>query len=83
MKITAVKIHHVEWDRGPYHWRDGIMPKGPLARTALLRILTDEGIVDASTEIDGEGYAQPWDEPGLGIEVDWDWIEKHTVGVEE
>jgi L-alanine-DL-glutamate epimerase-like enolase superfamily enzyme len=39
--------------------------------------------VDASTEIDGEGYAQPWDEPGLGIEVDWDWIEKHTVGVEE
>jgi L-alanine-DL-glutamate epimerase-like enolase superfamily enzyme len=41
------------------------------------------GIADASTEIDGEGYAQPWDEPGLGIEVDWEWIEKHTVGVEE
>ena len=44
MKITAVKIHHVEWERGPYHWRDGIMPGGPTGRTALLRILTDEGI---------------------------------------
>ena len=44
MKITAVKIHHVEWERGPYHWRDGIMPNGPTGRTALLRILTDEGI---------------------------------------
>ena len=44
MKITAVKIHHVEWERGPYHWRDGIMPNSPTGRTALLRILTDEGI---------------------------------------
>jgi L-alanine-DL-glutamate epimerase-like enolase superfamily enzyme len=41
------------------------------------------GIVDASTEIDGEGYAQPWDKPGLGIEVDWDWVDTHTVRVEE
>ena len=37
------------------------------------------GIVDASTEIDSEGYAQPWDKPGLGIEVDWEWVKKHTV----
>ena len=44
MKITGVKIHHVEWERGPYHWRDEIMPSGPTARSALLRILTDEGI---------------------------------------
>jgi L-alanine-DL-glutamate epimerase-like enolase superfamily enzyme len=44
MKITSVKIHHVEWERGPYHWRDGIMPNGPMGRTALLRILTDEGV---------------------------------------
>jgi L-alanine-DL-glutamate epimerase-like enolase superfamily enzyme len=41
------------------------------------------GIRDASTEIDGEGYAGPWDKPGFGIEVDWDWVEKHTVSVEE
>lgn len=44
MKITGVKIHHIEWERGPYHWRDGIMPQGSTARTSLLRILTDEGI---------------------------------------
>ena len=29
------------------------------------------------------GHAAPWDEPGIGIDVDWDWVEKHTVGVEE
>jgi L-alanine-DL-glutamate epimerase-like enolase superfamily enzyme len=44
MKITGVKVHHIEWERGPYHWRDGIMPNGPTGNTALLRILTDEGI---------------------------------------
>ncbi|MBN1995252.1 MAG: racemase [Anaerolineae bacterium] len=44
MRITGVKIHYVEWERAPYHWRDGIMPSGPLARTGLLRILTDEGV---------------------------------------
>jgi L-alanine-DL-glutamate epimerase-like enolase superfamily enzyme len=41
------------------------------------------GIKDASTEIDSDGYAQPWHEPGLGIHIDWDWVNKHTVGVEE
>jgi len=49
MKITGVHIHHVEWERGPYHWRDGIRPNGPTARTALLRIFTDEGIEGLST----------------------------------
>ncbi len=44
MKITSVKIYHVEWERGPYHWRDGILPNGPTGKAALLRILTDEGI---------------------------------------
>ena len=44
MKITGVKVHQVEWERGAYHWRDGIMPAGPTGRTGLLRILTDEGI---------------------------------------
>lgn len=44
MKITGVKAHFVEWERGPYHWRDGIMPSGPTGRAGLLRILTDEGI---------------------------------------
>ncbi len=44
MKITGVKTHFVEWNRGPYHWRDGIMPSGPTGKSGLLRILTDEGI---------------------------------------
>jgi L-alanine-DL-glutamate epimerase-like enolase superfamily enzyme len=44
MKITGVQIHHVEWERGPYHWRDGIMPNRTTGRTALLRVLTDEGV---------------------------------------
>jgi L-alanine-DL-glutamate epimerase-like enolase superfamily enzyme len=44
VKITGIKVHHYEWERGPYHWRDGIMPNRPTARGALLRILTDEGV---------------------------------------
>ena len=44
MRITDVKVHHVQWERGPYHWRDGIMPNGPTATAGLLRILTDEGV---------------------------------------
>ena len=44
MIITDVKVHHVAWERGPYHWRDGIMPSGSTARTGLLQILTDEGV---------------------------------------
>ena len=49
MKITGVKVHTVEWERGPYHWRDEIMPNGPTGRTNLLRILTDEGVEGWST----------------------------------
>ncbi|MBN1875497.1 MAG: racemase [Anaerolineae bacterium] len=49
MKITDIKIHYIEWNRGPYHWRDGIMPAGAMARTALLRILTDEGVEGLSS----------------------------------
>ncbi len=41
------------------------------------------GISDASTHIDSEGYAAPWDKPGLGIEIDWDWVAKHTTRVDE
>ncbi|HEY9075623.1 MAG TPA: enolase C-terminal domain-like protein [Anaerolineaceae bacterium] len=44
MKISGVKVHYLEWKRGSYHWRDGIMPSGPMGRSALLRIQTDEGM---------------------------------------
>lgn len=41
------------------------------------------GFMDASTEIDSEGFARPWDKPGFGIEVDWDWVQKHSIGTLE
>ena len=44
MKITDVKAHYVQWERGPYHWRDGIKPSPSTAQAGLLRIITDEGI---------------------------------------
>ena len=44
MKITGVKRHSIEWERGPYHWRDGIMPSSSTGRTGLLQIFTDEGV---------------------------------------
>jgi hypothetical protein len=37
------------------------------------------GIDVASIHIDSEGCAQPWDKPGLGLEIDWDWVEAHTI----
>ena len=99
MKITVIKIHHIEWERGPYHWRDGIMPNGPMAKRhcSVARCMAVQlphsmqpapfiiptGIRDASTEIDSEGYARPCDTAGLGIEIDWDWVKKHTIHVEE
>ena len=49
MKITELKIHHIEWERGPFHWRDEIMPAGATARTALMHILTDVGVEGLST----------------------------------
>ena len=58
MKITDIKIHHIEWERGPYHWRDEIMPADPTARTALLRILTDEGVEGLSTYSAGANLAE-------------------------
>lgn len=58
MKITDVKVHYVEWERGPYHWRDEIMPSGKMARTALLRIITDEGIEGLSTYGGGANLAE-------------------------
>ena len=52
-------------------------------RLVPAEFLSPPGLRDASTEIDSDGYARPWDKPGLGIEVDWDWMEKHSIGVEE
>jgi len=32
MKITSIGARHYEWERGHYHWRDGIMPRDHLIR---------------------------------------------------
>ncbi len=48
MKIADVLCYSFEWERGAYHWRDGIMPQGPKARGGLLRIVTDEGVEGVS-----------------------------------
>ncbi len=58
MKITDIKIHHIEWERGPFHWRDEIMPAGATARTALMRIITDAGIEGLSTYHGGANVAE-------------------------
>jgi L-alanine-DL-glutamate epimerase-like enolase superfamily enzyme len=39
------------------------------------------GIGAAATEIDGRGMARAWDRPGLGMELDRDWLDAHTVGL--
>ena len=43
---------------------------------------TPPGIQDASSQIEN-GMARPWDEPGLGIHVDWEWVKQHQVGILE
>jgi L-alanine-DL-glutamate epimerase-like enolase superfamily enzyme len=37
----------------------------------------------ASTEIDKDGYVRPWDKAGLGMEIDWKWIESHSARIIE
>lgn len=36
---------------------------------------------ESSLEIDQEGYLNLPEGPGLGIELDWDWIEDHTIEI--
>ena len=49
MKITDLKVHVLEWERPPHHWRDGLPAGGPKGRETFLRILTDEGVEGHST----------------------------------
>lgn len=37
------------------------------------------GIRTAATDIDRRGVVRPWDVPGLGVDIDWPWIEAHTT----
>ena len=37
------------------------------------------GTHTASTEIAPDGTVGPWEKPGLGMEIDWKWIDSHTI----
>ncbi len=37
------------------------------------------GIHTSATEIDANGMVHPWQKPGLGVEIDWGFLDKHTV----
>ena len=41
------------------------------------------GIDVASKYVDSDGCVSPWPEPGLGLRIDWPWVEKHTVRILE
>ena len=61
MKITGVKTHFFEWERGPMHWRDGILPRPRKITKAegsrQSQILEAEGSAEAvKLEADAEKY---------------------------
>lgn len=39
------------------------------------------GMIGKPLDIDAEGYLHMPTNPGLGIELDWDWIDKHTIEI--
>lgn len=41
------------------------------------------GLKHAPLDIDAEGYQNVPTGPGLGVELDWDWLDNHTVAVIE
>lgn len=45
------------------------------------RLVSDFGLKGPLVPIDGDGYQYLPEGPGLGVEIDWDWVEDHTVGI--
>lgn len=43
--------------------------------------LYHEGLVGTPLAIDGDGLRHLPDAPGLGVEMDWDWVDDHTIEV--
>ena len=41
------------------------------------------GYRDALDAIDANGHVPVPQAPGLGVELDWDWVEKHRTSVIE
>jgi len=51
MKITGIKVHYTKY----FEW---LVPE---------KYYAPLGIMDASIEIDSEGYTRPWHRGGLGL----------------
>ena len=41
------------------------------------------GLKNSPLETDAEGFLHLPDAPGLGVDLDWDWLENHTADVRE
>ncbi len=41
------------------------------------------GYRDATDAIDANGHVPVPQGPGLGVEIDWDWVKRTTIGVQE
>jgi L-alanine-DL-glutamate epimerase-like enolase superfamily enzyme len=58
---------------------------GAIANCRYFESLQPEGFFippgthTASTEIAPDGTVGPWEKPGLGMEIDWPWIDAHTI----
>ena len=73
MKITGLKVHLLEWERPPHHWRDGLPAGGPKGRETFLRILTDEGV---------EGHSTHWGDANIE-ELKWKLVGRDPLRIEE
>ena len=73
MKITGLKVHVLEWERGPVNWRDGLMPGGTKGHDALLRIITDAGV---------EGHSIAWRDANID-EIKWKLLGRDPLRIEE
>lgn len=43
----------------------------------------DFALDDDTLDLDGDGYVHRPTDPGLGVDLDWDWIDDHTIEVIE
>lgn len=78
--LAGVLAKPAQFEPGPDYRVRRLRPVRSIWEIGASGLLLAIGIVDASTEIDGEGYAQPWDKLSLAIEVDF---KEHTVKLGE
>jgi L-alanine-DL-glutamate epimerase-like enolase superfamily enzyme len=57
-----------------------IHPKAPASHAEHLY---RDGYCDALDAIDRNGHVPVPQGPGLGVEIDWDWVTKHRTGMRE